>query len=211
MILFLDTVSSLPEFFLIEDNKIISSKKIIDNSHEKMSDCIVSKYIEIENKFSLKKNLTDIIVNTGPGSYTALRIGIAFVSGISISQKISLQGLSCLDLYRNYINNKDLKKSAFFIVSSNDQKFICVYDIKKNMHKIIKIENEKDILNLIHMNIKKIYFNNKININNLNSHNLEYKILGFDKLVTSCLSKILKMPKQRLIEPIYCSNNQTLN
>ena len=211
MILFLDTVSSLPEFFLIEDNKIIASKKIIDNSHEKMSDCIVSKYIEIENKFSLKKNLTDIIVNTGPGSYTALRIGIAFVSGISISQKISLQGLSCLDLYRNYINNKDLKKSAFFIVSSNDQKFICVYDIKKNMHKIIKIENEKDILNLIHMNIKTIYSNNKININNLNSHNLEYKILGFDKLVTSCLSKILKMPKQRLIEPIYCSNNQTLN
>ena len=106
MILFLDTVSSLPEFFLIEDNKIVFSKKIITNNDEKMSDCIVSTYIELNKKFSLKKELNGIIVNTGPGSYTALRVGIAFVTGLSISQEISIVGLSCVDLFRHFIKKK---------------------------------------------------------------------------------------------------------
>ena len=38
MILFLDTVSPLPEFCLIEDNKIIFSNQILSNQSEKMSD-----------------------------------------------------------------------------------------------------------------------------------------------------------------------------
>ena len=51
MILFLDTVSSLPEFSLIDDNKIIFSKKILKNSFDKMSDSIIPSYLELEKKF----------------------------------------------------------------------------------------------------------------------------------------------------------------
>jgi len=50
MILFFDTVSYLPEFCLIEDNKILFSKKILDDHDDKMSDCIVPIYIELEKK-----------------------------------------------------------------------------------------------------------------------------------------------------------------
>ena len=53
MILFLDVVSPLPEFSLIEDNKIIFSKKILTNNLDKMSDYIIQVYIDLEKKFYL--------------------------------------------------------------------------------------------------------------------------------------------------------------
>ena len=78
MILFLDTVSPLPEFSLIADNKIIFSKKIINHHNEKMSDYLIKSYTDLEKKFSLDQKLENLIINIGPGSYTSLRIGIAF-------------------------------------------------------------------------------------------------------------------------------------
>ena len=51
MILFLDTVSPLPEFSLIGDNKIILSKKIINNHHEKMSDYLIKSYTDLKKNF----------------------------------------------------------------------------------------------------------------------------------------------------------------
>ena len=99
MILFLDVVSSLPEFSLIEDNKVFFSKKILTNNLDKMSDYIIPAYIDLEKKFSLDKKLKLLVTNTGPGSYTALRVGIAFLSGLGIAKNINLIGLSCIDLF----------------------------------------------------------------------------------------------------------------
>ena len=124
MILFFDTVSHLPEFCLIEDNKILFSKKILDDHDDKMSDCIVPIYIELEKKFKLGKKLKYLITVTGPGSYTALRVGIAFLSGLSISMKIPLIGIPCVDLFQYVINTNKKKSTAIYICSSNNQKFM---------------------------------------------------------------------------------------
>ena len=63
MILFFDTVSPLPEFCLIEDNKILFSKRILDDPDDKMSDCLVPAYIELEKKFKLGNNLKHLIIH----------------------------------------------------------------------------------------------------------------------------------------------------
>ena len=129
MILFLDTVSPLPEFSLIEDNKIIYSKKILDNEFDKMSDSIIPSYISIEKKFSLSKNLELLIVNTGPGSYTSLRVGIAFLSGLSLATNINLISISCCDLFLYEILKEDYPLSVIMIKSSNNQQYICFYSL----------------------------------------------------------------------------------
>ena len=41
MFFFLDVISPLPEFFVIEDNKIIFNKKIIKSESSKISDNII--------------------------------------------------------------------------------------------------------------------------------------------------------------------------
>ena len=124
MILFLDTVSPLPEFSLIADNKIIFSKKIINNQHEKMSDYLIKSYTDLEKKFSLDQKLENLIINIGPGSYTSLRIGIAFFSGLSLSYQIDLKGIPCVDFYKYVISKDDLLLTGIYINSANNQKFI---------------------------------------------------------------------------------------
>ena len=53
MLLFLDIVSPIPEFTIIEDNKVILRQKIISNEGDKLSDNIIQSYIEINNKLNL--------------------------------------------------------------------------------------------------------------------------------------------------------------
>ena len=214
MILFLDTVSSLPEFSIIEDNNIIFSREILSNKEEKMSDLLIPAYLELEKKFNLNSKLQLLLINTGPGSYTALRVGIAFFSGLSISKKINLIGVPCVDLFKYIIPSDELINSSILISSSNNQNFIHFFDDKNKNFKIKKIENniplEKQNINLSLTN--KIYTNENL-LENQKEYffNYEIKVLTFSELVNINIIKIKKLKKSRIIEPIYLSNNKILD
>ena len=209
MILFLDTVSPLPEFSLIGDNKIIFSKKIINNHHEKMSDYLIKSYTDLEKKFSLDKKLENLIINIGPGSYTSLRIGIAFFSGLSMSYQIDLKGIPCVDFYKYVISKDDLLFTGIYINSANNQKFICIYDQKKEYYNIHKIESFNEIENF---KIKKIISNTELNKNNSNFFkNIKYQSISFKEIIIKNLDAIMKLENSKIIEPIYISNNKILN
>ena len=209
MILFLDTVSPLPEFSLIGDNKIIFSKKIINNHHEKMSDYLIKSYTDLEKKFSLDQKLENLIINIGPGSYTSLRIGIAFFSGLSMSYQIDLKGIPCVDFYKYLISKDDLLFTGIYIHSANNQKFICIYDEKKEYYNIHKIESFNEIENF---KIKKIISNTELNKDNLNHFkNIKYQSISFKEIIIKNLDAIMRLESPKIIEPIYISNNKILN
>ena len=209
MILFLDTVSPLPEFSLIADNKIIFSKKIINNQHEKMSDYLIKSYTDLEKKFSLDQKLENLIINIGPGSYTSLRIGIAFFSGLSLSYQIDLKGIPCVDFYKYLISKDDLLLTGIYIHSANNQKFICIYDQKKEYYNIHKIESFNEIENF---KIKKVVSNTELNKNNSNLFkNIKYQSISFKEIIIKNLDAIMKLESPKIIEPIYISNNKILN
>ena len=209
MILFLDTVSPLPEFSLIGDNKIIFSKKIINNHHEKMSDYLIKSYTDLEKKFSLDQKLENLIINIGPGSYTSLRIGIAFFSGLSMSYQIDLKGIPCVDFYKYVISKDDLLLTGIYINSANNQKFICIYDQKKEYYNIHKIESFNEIENF---KIKKVISNTELNKNNSNFFkNINYQSISFKEIIIKNLDAIMKLESHKIIEPIYISNNKILN
>ena len=209
MILFLDTVSPLPEFSLIGDNKIIFSKKIINNHHEKMSDYLIKSYTDLEKKFSLDQKLENLIINIGPGSYTSLRIGIAFFSGLSLSYQIDLKGIPCVDFYKYLISKDDLLFTGIYINSANNQKFICIYDQKKEYYNIHKIESFNEIENF---KIKKVISNTEFNKNNSNFFkNIKYQSISFKEIIIKNLDAIMRLESPKIIEPIYISNNKILN
>ena len=209
MILFLDTVSPLPEFSLIADNKIIFSKKIINNHHEKMSDYLIKSYTDLEKKFSLDQKLENLIINIGPGSYTSLRIGIAFFSGLSMSYQIDLKGIPCVDFYKYVISKDDLLFTGIYIHSANNQKFICIYDQKKEYYNIHKIESFNEIENF---KINKVVSNTELNNNNPNPFkNIKYQSISFKEIIIKNLDAIMRLESPKIIEPIYISNNKILN
>ena len=91
MNLFLDTISPIPKFYIINNNSI-QSIQILNKNSNKISDNIVQVFLKMQRKFKLNDKIDNLIVCTGPGSYTAMRIGIAFMYGISITKKIPLIG-----------------------------------------------------------------------------------------------------------------------
>ena len=203
MLLFLDIISPIPEFCVIDDNKVILQEKIIQNESDKLSDNLIQSYIEIDKRLNLTQNLKKISTTIGPGSYTSLRVGSAFISGLMISRKIPYHPLSIEDI----INFKAIQHSkenlGVFITSSNNQKFLC-YKIKDNKMEYYKIENNKYS---IPKNIDLILFN-KSKINEKNELE-QMKFSFFEEFYNNYNNFTFK--KNIIIEPIYISNNQLLN
>ena len=109
MILFLDVISPIPEFCVIDDNKIILQEKIIQNETDRLSDNIIQSYVAIDKRLNLTQNLKKISTTIGPGSYTSLRVGSAFISGLLISRKIAYYPLSIADIL-NFNSKTSSKK-----------------------------------------------------------------------------------------------------
>ena len=203
MLLFLDVISPIPEFCVIDDNKVILKEKIIQNETDRLSDNIIQAYIEIDKRLNLTKNLKKISSTIGPGSYTSLRVGSAFISGLMISRKIPYYALSIGDILTFNAIRHSKKNLGVFITSSNNQKFLC-YKIKDNKMEYFKIENNKYS---IPKHIDLILFNkSKIN----ESKELEQiKFSFFEEFYKNHNNVIFK--KNIIIKPIYISNNQLLN
>ena len=204
MILYLDVVSSIPEFSIIEDNKIIFSTKIIHSVDEKLSNNIIPKYLEMDKSFKFQNNLKGLIITTGPGSYTSLRVGAAFIAGLKYSKNIKTASVSSEIISKLLISDNNKINELVYINSANSQNFISLQN-NKNIFTHYKIDNE--YANLA-KEVKKIYFNEKPLKNQLN--NIKYEKFNLNSLVVKNLNKI-NFSNKNLIKPIYISNNKLLN
>ena len=212
MILFLDTVSSLPVFSIIEENKVIKSIQILSKNSKKISDCIIPAYFKLQNHLQINDKIKKLIVCTGPGSFTALRVGIAFMYGLSISKNISLIGISCTDLLQFTIPTSYEKKTIMIICSSNNQNFIAISSNKSDKYLINKIDVKLHSMKIDYSQYSYCISNSKLSSNIV-------KILGkkicqqtnFTEIVKLNLKNILSLPVKSIIEPIYISDNKLFN
>ena len=201
MLLFLDLISPISEFSIIEDNKLILNKKITNVSNDKLSDCIFQIYQEIEKEINITKYLKKIVLTIGPGSYTNLRVGSAFALGLKISLKIPIYPFSINDLVTIKKLNLD-ENNAFYIYSANQQKFLCELNSNKDIT-YTKIDDDKFILP---EQVDKLYYNYK-KINSKSVIQIKFSIL--EELLQN--NKYLIFNKNEIIKPIYISNNEVLN
>ena len=203
MLLFLDIISPIPEFCVIDDNKVILQEKIIKNETDRLSDNIIQSYIKIDKRLNLTQNLKKISTTIGPGSYTSLRVGSAFISGLMISRKIPYHPLSIEDILNFNSKISSNNNLGIFITSSNNQEFLC-YKNKDNVMEYNKIENNKcsipKYIELILFNKTKINENNKLE---------QIQFSFFEEFYKNYNNLTFK--KNIIIKPIYISNNQLLN
>ena len=204
MLLFLDVISPLPEFLLIEDNKVILQRKIINKESEKLSDNIFEIYMQINNHYNLDQKLKKISITIGPGSYTSLRVGASFVAGLTISKKLLFYSFSIDDIFKFELNNQNNNNAGIYINSANNQNFICILD-NNNKIQYFKLEDDKFVLP---ENINTILYNEKKL--DLSDKNIEqFKFSFAENLFQNY--KRLDFSLKQIVKPIYISNNKILN
>ena len=200
MFLFLDVASPIPEFYLFKDKKVIDSIKIVNDEDFKVSDKIIPTYLGFNKKHNLSKNIKKLIITTGPGSYTALRVGASFIAGLSQSMNLPVSVVSTETIYQYLTLNK---QTAVYFQSSNNQSF---FTYKKNQQFFYeKVENENHILpksiNFIFFNLNfPIFIEKKIN-----SSPFSLKEIVLKNLYN------MEFEENLIIKPIYISNNSILN
>ena len=209
MILFLDTVSPLPVFSVIEENKVIKSIHILSKNSKKISDCIIPAYFTLQKQLRVNNKIEKLIVCTGPGSFTALRVGIAFMYGLSISMKTPLIGISCTDLLKFTISKLYEKKTLMIICSSNNQNFIAISSNKSHKYLINKIDAKTHSMKIDHSQYSHCISNFELpsNIVSILGKKI-YQQTNFTEIVKFNLKNILLLPIKSIVEPIYISENK---
>ena len=204
MLLFLDVISPEPKFILINENKIVYSIYIIDGNITKISDVLLQKYLTLAKVNSLGNKLKKLVVCTGPGSYTSLRVGISFMYGLSISKNIPLYGVECTKLLTKSIDRNNQEKTFLLICSSNDQNYLCLPSNKnKEEYFIERIEeNTKNLeidFNQYIYCISNYKINDKLKVLLSKINNIS--IIAIEEMINE--EFFSKSMKNNIIKPIY--------
>ena len=196
----IDCSTEIFSLFIKSENKTFS--KLLQSDKSKI-DLLMKQIIDLFKENNLSFNdISEILVNQGPGNFSGLRGSLAIAKGISLSKNLKLFGYdtfiwSC----SNFLNKQD---SIFSIIKFRNKYFVKKFDKNLISSSEIKQILEDEILTKYDNKFKVIlrrekkYFDEKIlKLNNLSIVDLDHNELEFLQL-KGLLDK-------ELIKPLYLS------
>jgi tRNA threonylcarbamoyladenosine biosynthesis protein TsaB len=110
-------------------DRLVKSSEVVDQSHGQI---IVKKIGELFQSAGLAKtDLDAIVVATGPGSFTGLRIGIAAGKGVAVSLGLPMVGVNLFEIAAYRLRDRSeavtvavpLKRDEFFVTTVNSGEY----------------------------------------------------------------------------------------
>jgi len=196
----IDCSSDLGSLFLkVENktfNKILQSDK---NSNDLLMKQILDFFIENDLSFS---DISEILVNQGPGNFSALRSSLATAKGISLAKNLKLFGYNTfLWACIKFFNKQDI---IYSLTKYREKYFVKKFNknliSNKKAEEITKEEIAKKYNNsfkVVTKNVSKYFDDEILKLNNLNIVTLNHNELEFLKL--------RDLLEKSLIRPIYLS------
>jgi len=128
LILCLDTSGSYLNIALCREGQVIAGiSKVADSGHSEMLSDELCRLIDGQDiKF---KDIGLLAVTTGPGSFTGLRVGIAFAKGLATGLKLKAIPLNTLDAMAFSLNTEDQHMSPM-IDAKKKEIYTALYDKK---------------------------------------------------------------------------------
>jgi tRNA threonylcarbamoyladenosine biosynthesis protein TsaB len=97
MLLAIDTATKLMSLALFDGKTILGEQTFVaGNQHNSLLSPAISHTLQVCGV--APRDLTALAVVVGPGSYTGLRIGVAFAKGMASARDLPLIGMSSLDV-----------------------------------------------------------------------------------------------------------------
>ncbi|MCF7924254.1 MAG: tRNA (adenosine(37)-N6)-threonylcarbamoyltransferase complex dimerization subunit type 1 TsaB [Candidatus Izimaplasma sp.] len=153
---------------LIDDKEVASIYQVGDNDHSVTILPLLEKLLD-DAKITLK-DIDEIIIGIGPGSYTGVRIGvtvgkmIGYLNNISVFQVSSLALIASSSKKNKILSLIDARRNNAFMAYFNQQKNTLEYiknDTLENIESFQQNINEKyEIVEYGKPNIKKIIKSN---------------------------------------------------
>lgn len=133
----LDSSNILLSVGLAKDGKVID--KISYEAWQRQSEMMVTEIDNILTRNHVDKTQLDgVVVGTGPGSYTGVRIGVTIAKTLAYALKIKLYAKSSLSL----LKHREIPTICLFNARSG-RSYFAVYEGKKCLEKDTVLENEK--------------------------------------------------------------------
>jgi tRNA threonylcarbamoyladenosine biosynthesis protein TsaB len=141
-ILAIDSSTSVLKVGLSLDNGAVKSLSSSDRyRHAEFIFKLIEQLLN-DNKVA-KSQLTSIVVSTGPGSFTGLRVGLASAKGIASSLKLPITGISNYSACAGSIY-KSFGKSIVLIPSRRNEFYCATIDSEQfNDNKITVVKTEE--------------------------------------------------------------------
>ncbi len=179
--LFISTFNKFIYIALLIDNKIISLEKIkSEQSHSIYTVPTIKKVLEI-NKLK-PKDLEQIEVINGPGSFTGVRIGVTIAKTLAYTLNIPIKTISSLEAYAvSSVSNKNKLvtlsdiKGTYYGLFDKGNKLLCPlnYLSKQEFSKYLKSNHlEEYLIENTELDIEKIH-NYLKNIEDVNPHEVK--------------------------------------
>ena len=196
----IDCSTDTGSLFVKVKNKTFSKVLQSDKSN---NDLLMKQILDFfeENNLSLD-NISEILVNQGPGNFSGLRSSLAVAKGVSLSKNINLFGYntfiwSCSRFYKK-------EDSIYSIIKYREKYFIKKFNNNLTSASKVEVVTEEKIIKEYNDKFKVVpknfikHFDKKIlELNNLNVEILDHNNLEFLQL-KGLLDK-------SLIKPLYLS------
>jgi tRNA threonylcarbamoyladenosine biosynthesis protein TsaB len=135
LILCIETSTDICSLALIDESGIVQYKSLSEkNVHSSKLASMAVELLTISGKsFS---DLNAIAVSKGPGSFTGLRIGVAFAKGLCFGLNIPLIGIDTLYSIAEAVQKESAGKAAYFlplIDTKTGEAYYCLYDKHLNI------------------------------------------------------------------------------
>ena len=172
-------------------------------SDKSYNDLLMKQILVFFTQNNLKfEDISNILVNQGPGNFSGLRGSLAIAKGISLSKNLKLFGYNMFIWpCANFFNKSEY---IYSLIKFRDKYFIQKFNknlISVSNAQVIKeedlVEKYEDELKVVPQNLKNVFGKKILELNNLNFVNLDYNQLEFLQL-KGLLDK-------DLIKPLYLS------
>ena len=194
----IDCSTDIGSLFVKAKNKTFSQVLQSDKSN---NDLLMKRILDFFKENNIKFNdISEILVNQGPGNFSGLRGSLATAKGISLSKNLKLYGYNTfLWSCAKFINKKG---SIYSLIKFREKYFIKKFDKNLTTNSQVKEIAEKEIIKKYSNEFKVItkntikYFDEKI----LKLSNLSIVDLDHNKLELLQLKGLLN---EGLIKPLY--------
>ena len=127
MILFIDTHTELITIALKTNDNLFIKTKESEYSHSIYTMPMIEELFK-ENNLNVK-DLDEIIVVNGPGSFTGIRIGLSIAKTIAYALNLKIHTISSL---KAYLISSDIKEEKMAVIEDNKGYYVCAFDKNNN-------------------------------------------------------------------------------